>query len=190
MLLVAAAFSSHAEEELLRKAVGKGAYEMVYSQDENALWVATSQSRSQDKGGAIYRLEPTTLEVNQRIFNDIKPFGAAINTKIQTLWFGNTVNSSVTAIDAKTGTVKGRLVLDSRPQTESVRPLQPRELVTDETTNSVYITGIGQESAIWVVDGDSITLKSTIGGTGKLATGLALDSASKRLYVTNAMANY
>ncbi|STW07268.1 putative receptor [Klebsiella grimontii] len=36
---------------MLRKAVGKGAYEMAYSQQENALWVATSQSRSLDKGG-------------------------------------------------------------------------------------------------------------------------------------------
>jgi hypothetical protein len=34
---------------MLRKAVGKGAYEMAYSQQENALWVATSQSRSLDK---------------------------------------------------------------------------------------------------------------------------------------------
>jgi DNA-binding beta-propeller fold protein YncE len=47
---------------MLRKAVGKGAYEMAYSQQENALWVATSQSRSLDKGGIVYRLDPTTLE--------------------------------------------------------------------------------------------------------------------------------
>jgi hypothetical protein len=38
-------FTTQAAEELLRKAVGKGAYEMAYSQQENALWLATSQSR-------------------------------------------------------------------------------------------------------------------------------------------------
>ena len=185
-LLVASSLSTQAAEEMLRKAVGKGAYEMAYSQQENALWLATSQSRKLDKGGVVYRLDPVTLEVTQAIHNDLKPFGATINNTTQTLWFGNTVNSAVTAIDAKTGEVKGRLVLDDRKRTEEVRPLQPRELVADDATNTVYISGIGKESVIWVVDGGNIKLKTAIQNTGKMSTGLALDSEGKRLYTTNA----
>lgn len=185
-LLVASSFSTQAAEEKLRKAVGKGAYEMAYSQQENALWLATSQSRKLDKGGVVYRLDPVTLEVTKAIHNDLKPFGATINNTTQTLWFGNTVNSAVTAIDAKTGEVKGRLVLDDRKRTEEVRPLQPRELVADDATNTVYISGIGKESVIWVVDGENIKLKTAIQNTGKMSTGLALDSKGKRLYTTNA----
>ncbi|MDS1244817.1 YncE family protein [Escherichia coli] len=185
-LLVASSFSTQAAEEMLRKAVGKGAYEMAYSQQENALWLATSQSSKLDKGGVVYRLDPVTLEVTQAIHNDLKPFGATINNTTQTLWFGNTVNSAVTAIDAKTGEVKGRLVLDDRKRTEEVRPLQPRELVADDATNTVYISGIGKESVIWVVDGENIKLKTAIQNTGKMSTGLALDSKGKRLYTTNA----
>ncbi|EFU9155579.1 YncE family protein [Escherichia coli] len=185
-LLVASSFSTQAAEEMLRKAVGKGAYEMAYIQQENALWLATSQSRKLDKGGVVYRLDPVTLEVTQAIHNDLKPFGATINNTTQTLWFGNTVNSAVTAIDAKTGEVKGRLVLDDRKRTEEVRPLQPRELVADDDTNTVYISGIGKESVIWVVDGENIKLKTAIQNTGKMSTGLALDSKGKRLYTTNA----
>ncbi|CAM6479418.1 PQQ-binding-like beta-propeller repeat protein [Escherichia fergusonii] len=185
-LLVASSFSTQAAEEMLRKAVGKGAYEMAYSQQENALWLATSQSRKLDKGGVVYRLDPVTLAVTQAIHNDLKPFGATINNTTQTLWFGNTVNSAVTAIDAKTGEVKGRLVLDDRKRTEEVRPLQPRELVADDATNTVYISGIGKESVIWVVDGENIKLKTAIQNTGKMSTGLALDSKGKRLYTTNA----
>ncbi|HCC8223353.1 TPA: YncE family protein [Escherichia coli] len=185
-LLVASSFSTQAAEEMLRKAVGKGAYEMAYSQQENALWLATSQSRKLDKGGVVYRLDPVTLEVTQAIHNDLKPFGATINNTTQTLWFGNTVNSAVTAIDAKTGEEKGRLVLDDRKRTEEVRPLQPRELVADDATNTVYISGIGKESVIWVVDGENIKLKTAIQNTGKMSTGLALDSKGKRLYTTNA----
>ena len=185
-LLVASSFSTQAAEEMLRKAVGKGAYEMAYSQQENALWLATSQSRKLDKGGVVYRLDPVTLEVTQAIHNDLKPFGATINNTTQTLWFGNTVNSAVTAIDAKTGEVKGRLVLDDRKRTEEVHPLQPRELVADDATNTVYISGIGKESVIWVVDGGNIKLKTAIQNTGKMSTGLALDSEGKRLYTTNA----
>ena len=185
-LLVVSSFSTQAAEEMLRKAVGKGAYEMAYSQQENALWLATSQSRKLDKGGVVYRLDPVTLEVTQAIHNDLKPFGATSNNTTQTLWFGNTVNSAVTAIDAKTGEVKGRLVLDDRKRTEEVRPLQPRELVADDATNTVYISGIGKESVIWVVDGGNIKLKTAIQNTGKMSTGLALDSEGKRLYTTNA----
>lgn len=185
-LLVASSFSTQAAEEMLRKAVGKGAYEMAYSQQENALWLATSQSRKLDKDGVVYRLDPVTLEVTQAIHNDLKPFGATINNTTQTLWFGNTVNSAVTAIDAKTGEVKGRLVLDDRKRTEEVRPLQPRELVADDASNTVYISGIGKESVIWVVDGENIKLKTAIQNTGKMSTGLALDSKGKRLYTTNA----
>ncbi|EAC1831015.1 YncE family protein [Escherichia coli] len=185
-LLVVSSFSTQAAEEMLRKAVGKGAYEMAYSQQENALWLATSQNRKLDKGGVVYRLDPVTLEVTQAIHNDLKPFGATINNTTQTLWFGNTVNSAVTAIDAKTGEVKGRLVLDDRKRTEEVRPLQPRELVADDATNTVYISGIGKESVIWVVDGGNIKLKTAIQNTGKMSTGLALDSEGKRLYTTNA----
>ncbi|EPX2274384.1 PQQ-binding-like beta-propeller repeat protein [Escherichia coli] len=185
-LLVASSFSTQAAEEMLRKAVGKGAYEMAYSQQENALWLATSQSRKLDKGGVVYRLDPVTLEVTQAIHNDLKPFGATINNTTQTLWFGNTVNSAVTAIDAKTGEVKGRLVLDDRKRTEEVLPLQPRELVADDATNTVYISVIGKDSVIWVVDGENIKLKTAIQNTGKMSTGLALDSKGKRLYTTNA----
>lgn len=105
-LLVASSFSTLAAEDMLRKAVGKGAYEMAWSQQENALWLATSQSRKLDKGGVVYRLDPVTLEITQAIHNDLKPFGATINAATQTLWFGNTINSAVTAIDAKTGDVK------------------------------------------------------------------------------------
>lgn len=185
-MLFATAFSTQAAQEMLRKPVGMGAYEMAYSQSENALFVATSQSRSLDKGGVVYRLDPTTLDVTQRIHNDIKPFGAVINTKTNTLWFGNSVDGMVTALDARTSDVKGRVVLDPRPRSETVKPFQPRQLAVDEATNTVYVTGVGKESVIWVVDGNSMTLKTTIADTGARSTALALDAANKRLYTANA----
>ena len=185
-LLLAGTFQVHAAEEVLRKAVGKGAYEMAVSQQENALWVATSQSRKTDKGGIVYRLDPVTLDVTQAIHSDLKPFGATFDNATQTLWFGNTINGAVTAIDAKTGDVKGRLVLDGRQRSETVKPLQPRQLVADDASNTIYITGVGKESVIWVVDGATLKLKETIANTGTYSTGLALDAQAKRLYTTNA----
>nr|WP_246236003.1 YncE family protein [Acerihabitans arboris] len=185
-MLLAVTLQGRAEQAPLRKPVGKGAYEMAYSTQGNALYLATSQSRKLDKGGVVYRLDPTTLDITQIIHNDIKPFGAAINTRTDTLYFGNTVDGAVTAIDAKTGEVKGRLVLDGRKRAETVKPLAPRELVVDQDTDTVYIAGLGEASVIWAVDGTSLTLRATLADIGKLGTGLALDAAAKRLYVTNA----
>lgn len=183
-LLIAGTFTAHAED-MMRKPVDKGAYEMAFSQQENALWIATSLSRKMDKGGAVYRLDPATLEVTQVIHNDLKPFGAAIDNQHQLLWFGNTVNGSITAIDARTGDVKGRVQLDSRQRSDSVKPLAPRELVVDDKTNTVYITGVGKESVVWVVDGAALKLKTTIEGIGSRTTALALDSEAQRLYTLN-----
>ncbi|MBJ3816299.1 YncE family protein [Shimwellia pseudoproteus] len=179
-------FSAVAADAMLRSPVAKGAYEMAYSPAENALFVATSGSRKGDVGGVVYQLDPQTLAVTKTIHNDLKPFGATINTKTNTLWFGNTLNSTLTAIDAATGAVKGRLVLDGRQRTETVRPLAPRELTVDEATNTVYMGGLGPDSVVWVVDGATLKLRNTISGLGKMNTGLALDSAAKRLYTSNA----
>ncbi|MGY5957041.1 YncE family protein [Kosakonia sp. BK9b] len=184
-LLLAGSFTTHAAEEMLRKAVGKGAYEMAFSQQENALWLATAQSRKTDKGGVVYRLDPATLNITQAIHSDLKPYGATLNSRTQTLWFGNTTNGAITAIDAKTGEIKGRVVLDARQRSETVKPLSPRELVVDENTNTVYVTGVGKESVVWVVDGAAMKLKTTLTNTGTYSTGLAIDSAAKRLYTTN-----
>ncbi|MFK3659096.1 YncE family protein [Scandinavium sp. NPDC088450] len=185
-LLLAGTFNVQAADDMLRKAVGKGVYEMALNSQENALWVATSQSRKTDKGGVVYRLDPQTLDITLAVHSDLKPFGATINNQAQTLWFGNTTNGTITAIDAKTGDVKGRVVLDSRQRSKTVKPLQPRELAVDEKTNSVYITGVGKESVVWVVDGATLKLKTTISGTGNRSTALALDNDAQRLYTVSA----
>lgn len=186
IFLCSIALTARAEPELLRKAVGKGAYEMAYSPNENALYLATSQSRKLDSGGIIYRLDPQTLDIKQLIHNDIKPFGAAINAQNDTLYFSNTTSQTVTAIDAKTGEVNARLVLDPRKRADTVKPLAPRQLAFDTTTDTLYITGSGDSSVVWVINGKDLTLRTTITDTGKSGTGLALDASANRLYVTNA----
>ncbi|WP_369790253.1 YncE family protein [Rouxiella sp. WC2420] len=168
-----------------RKAVDKGVYELAYSADQKALFVASSQGR-QDKSGALYRLDPSSLAVSQSIKTNLKPFGVALNSKTDTVFLGNTTSSAVTSVDAKTNKVLQELVLDNRPRTEKERPLAPRELVVDEATNTLYVGGLGKESVIWVVDGANLTLRHTIEGVGKMATGLAIDAKASRLYITNA----
>lgn len=188
LLLATALFSASgwlaAQAEDLNQAVGKGVYELAVSPKDNALFVATAQNSSGD-GGTVFRLDPATLAVQQSINTELKSFGAAINPQTNVLYIGNTVNGSVTAIDASSGKVLNTLVLDSRKRSETVRPLQPRQVAVDAKTNRVYITGLGPQSVVWVVDGSTLKLVSTIPNTGKMGTGLAVDSDAQKVYVTN-----
>lgn len=188
LLLATALFSASGwlavQAEDLNQAVGKGVYELAVSPKDNALFVATAQNSSGD-GGTVFRLDPATLAVQQSINTELKSFGAAINPQTNVLYIGNTVNGSVTAIDASSGKVLYTLVLDSRKRSETVRPLQPRQVAVDAKTNRVYITGLGPQSVVWVVDGSTLKLVSTIPNTGKMGTGLAVDSDAQKVYVTN-----
>lgn len=188
LLLATALFSASGwlavQAEDLNQAVGKGVYELAVSPNDNALFVATAQNSSGD-GGTVFRLDPATLAVQQSINTELKSFGAAINSQTNVLYIGNTVNGSVTAIDASSGKVLNTLVLDSRKRSETVRPLQPRQVAVDAKTNRVYITGLGPQSVVWVVDGSTLKLVSTIPNTGKMGTGLAVDSDAQKVYVTN-----
>ncbi|MGC0822788.1 YncE family protein [Pantoea agglomerans] len=188
LLLATALFSASGwlavQAEDLNQAVGKGVYELAVSPKDNALFVATAQNSS-GNGGTVFRLDPATLAVQQSINTELKSFGAAINPQTNVLYIGNTVNGSVTAIDASSGKVLNTLVLDSRKRSETVRPLQPRQVAVDAKTNRVYITGLGPQSVVWVVDGSTLKLVSTIPNTGKMGTGLAVDSDAQKVYVTN-----
>lgn len=168
----------------LTQPIGKGAYELAVSQKDNTLFLATTHSPD-GQGGTVFRLDPQNLAVKQAIPTALKPFGAAINPQTNILYFGNTVNGALTAVDASSGKVLNTLVLDGRKRSEHVRPMQPREVAVDAKTDRVYVTGLGPESVVWVVEGKTLRLISTVPNTGKMGTGLAIDSAAQKVYVTN-----
>jgi len=188
LMLATALFSASGllavQADELNQPIGKGVYELAFSPKDNAVFVATSQN-SNGNGGTVFRLDPTTLAVQQSINSDLKAFGAAINPQTNVLYVGNTVEGSLTAIDASSGKVRNSLLLDGRKRSETVRPLQPRQVAVDVKTNRVYVTGLGPQSVVWVVDGSTLQLISTVPNTGKMATGLAVDSAAQKVYVTN-----
>jgi DNA-binding beta-propeller fold protein YncE len=209
LLLSSVAISGFAESNLIRKPVAVGAYEMVYDQGHHSLFIATTQNRNEE-GGVVYELDAKTLEVIKAIKTAQKPFGAAINNRTHTAYFGGSIDGSLIAVDMDSGKVKNTLTLvpqsharekaagehaapagkkgaDEMKKRDDHRPPAPRELTVDEQTNTVYVSGVNRDdSVLWIVDGDSMTLKSTLHGLGKLNTGLALDSSSHRLYTSNA----
>ena len=190
LLLATALFSTSAviaaETQPFNQAIAKGAYELAYSNSDNALFLASAKSTTSENGGTVYRLDPQDLAVKQTINTDLPVFAAAINQKTNVLYLGNTRDAALTAVDATSGKVLNTLVLDGRKRGENVRPLQPRQVAVDAATNRVYITGLGEQSVVWIVDGTTLKLISTVPNTGKMGTGLAIDSAAQKLYVTNA----
>jgi len=165
LLLATALFSTFAvmaaESQPLNQAIAKGAYELAYSNSDNALFLASAKSTTSENGGTVYRLDPQNLAVKQTINTDLPVFAAAINQKTNVLYLGNTRDAALTAVDATSGKVLNTLVLDGRKRGESVRPLQPRQVAVDAATNRVYITGLGEQSVVWVVDGTTLKLIST-----------------------------
>lgn len=188
LLLVTALFSSSVfaqTAQVLTQPLSKGVYELAYGYDQQQLYVASAGGR-QDKGGAVYVLNPQDLTTKQVISEPLKPFGMAIDEQTHTLYTGNTRDGAVTAIDLQTNKVIAQQVVEPRQRTESFRPPQVREIAVDPLTHSVYVSGVGEQSVVWVLDGKTLKVVKTITDIGKMATGLAIDAPRHTLYVSNA----
>lgn len=187
LLLSAALFSAGCFAQtasMTHQPVGKGIYELAYSSQEKALFVAGSGARD-EAGGTLYRLDPQSLAVTRSFSNEHKPFGVTLSPDGDVLYVGNSREGAVTAIDTRTGRELHHLVLDGRQRSDTVKPLQIREMALDSATQRLYVPGVGADSVVWVLDASKLTLLETIKHTGKIATGLALDSKNHRLYVSN-----
>jgi YVTN family beta-propeller protein len=116
------------------------------------------------------------------------PFSLAINHTTQKLYAADTANGQVGVYAIDSGK-EVALIKSSGKESNRLR-----QIVVDETSNMIYISTvggserngkIGPESAIWVIDGKTDTLKSVITDPVKTATGLAIDTDNQRLYVSD-----
>lgn len=178
-LALAFGFSAGAQSVAkTEKVPAAGLYELAVSEKTGAVYVAAAGSRTAP-GGKILKLDPATLAVVDSIsLKDTPPFGVGINNKTQTLYTSNTRTNSVSAIDLKSGKVLATI-------TNGKEKSHTREIRVDEAKNLVYVTDVGGESAIWVIDGKTNKFSHLIENTGKSTTGLALDPSGKTIYVTN-----
>ncbi|MCD9030679.1 YncE family protein [Luteimonas sp. Y-2-2-4F] len=166
-----------------RRELARGVYEARYSRAANALFVASSEAVPNVKGGALYRLDPQTLETTGLTHTDGRNFGLAVDADGATLYATNSVDSGITAFDAATGEVKGRLRFEERASDGS--RYGPRQVIHDPATGTLYVGGVGDPGVIWVVDAATLTLRTTIQNAGKWVTGLLLDRDAGRLYAAN-----
>ncbi|WP_445619431.1 YncE family protein [Kushneria sp. Sum13] len=179
-----------------QKDVARGLYELVFSPSQQSIYVAAtggfgkgaSDNYGEGEGGSIYRLDPQTLEIKDTIKLDQKPFGLALNEKTHTLFVGHTLDQSVTAINLDDNSTR-HLALATRAEKAEAKKNDvfgpnPRQLSVDEQSNTLYVTGVGDKSVLWVINGEDLTLTDTIEGFGTWATGLAVDHDAERIYVS------
>lgn len=155
-----------------------GVYEVAASPSTGVVYVASAGSRGAG-GAVITALNGRTLEVIKTYDVAAAPaYGVGLNDKTQTLYTTNSANSSMSAIDLKSGTVTS-ISSDVDPKAHL------REVVADETTNTIYAASYATPGTIWVIDGKTNKISQVIQNVGNGTSGLVLDTAGKRLFATN-----
>ncbi|HMR19649.1 MAG TPA: YncE family protein [Sphingobacterium sp.] len=177
--LLAISSQSVSAQEVERSApVGRGIYEAVFSAADGHLYVTGAGSRTAP-GGALYRVDPANLQVVDSILlREDPPYGIGINNKTQTAYTTNTRTNSVSAVDLSTG----KLIATFNHGGEKSHT---REVLVDEKKNVVYVTDVGKESSIWVIDGKTNTFSHAIENIGPTTTGLTFAGSKDKIYVTN-----
>lgn len=157
---------------------GTGIYEAVISNNDGHIYVTAAGSRN-TPGGAIYKLDPTSLSIVDSIsLKDNPPFGIAINNNTQTVYTTNTRSNSVSAVDIRSGKLLATI-------THGGEKSHTREVLVDEKNNLIYVSDVGDPSSIWVIDGKTNKYLHSLENIGKTITGMVFAPGNNNvLYVT------
>ncbi|ROR18179.1 DNA-binding beta-propeller fold protein YncE [Comamonas sp. BIGb0124] len=173
-----------------RRAVGQGLYELAYSPRQNAVFVASTGGFGADAAPArILRLDPATLAVQAEIQLPNRGFGVILDDAANRLYVGNSSEASITVVDTAANRVSHVITLAEKTVGADGKAKAPhsfRELVLDTARHRLYAPGMSMaDSALYVVDTRSQKVEKVVPGLGQLATGVALDAAGNRLFVSN-----
>ena len=173
--------SAPAAENLTKRDLADGLYEMALSPKGDALYVASSEGFKDVQGGAVYKLDPTTLKTLGLTYTDLKDFGAALSDDGSTLFVTNSLDGGISAINTADGKVKKRLLFPER--NEKGLPYGARQILMHN--NTLYVGAVADPALIWVVDANTLKLKTRIKNTGKWMTGFHYSESTGRIYVAN-----
>lgn len=169
------------QSDLIQRELAPGLYEMAYSVTAGDLYVASAQGFNSANGGVIYRLDPRTLATRHETHTDLKNFGVAQNADGSAIYLTNTVDGGITKVDGKSGKVQQRLMFKDR--SKKGEPLGSREVLYHE--GLLYVGGVGDPGVIWVVDAETLALKTTIKNAGKWVTGIIWSPLTDKIYAAS-----
>ena len=191
---VAAAAAPSATPQVHREALAQGLYELAYSPRQDALFVASAGGRGEGAAPArILRLDPATLAVRSETPLERKGFGLVLDDAADRLYIGNTVDGSITVMDTASGKVLGTVQLVQKvtmtgPDGKETQryPHSFREMVLDTKQGRLFAPGLGNDdSSLYVVDTKTLKVEKVLPGFGFVATGITLDAAAGKVYVSN-----
>ncbi|MGB6103236.1 MAG: YncE family protein [Pusillimonas sp.] len=176
---------------MLRQDAFKGIYEVAVSADAASVFVATINGFDKQNAGFIQRLDARSLQLLQTIQVPHRSFALGLNRVTNTLYVGNTMEGSLSVVDAASGMVKGVIQLATPVKNDKGEESMPhtRKVIVDEAHNRVFVTSPGQPGLIWIADGASNTLTHTITSDGIWTAGAAYDAQANRLYVSQGGVN-
>jgi len=175
----AATATTPVQQAVLRRDLAPGLYELVVA--EGDVFVASAGgSFKADEGGAIYRLDPDTLDTKAVIQTERKPYGLAYDARTDTLYAGNTLNGRVQAIDLKAGQAADYPL--GRPKAKGGFE-HVRQIVLDEAGARMFVTNPDKAGKVWIVDLKRGAILHVLSGISKWPTGAAYDPVANRLYV-------
>lgn len=155
-----------------------GAYELVHWAGEGLLFVASVPSFDKGTPGFVHVLDADDLSPIRRIQLPRRPFALALDRSTGRLYAGNTLDGSLTVIDARGGQILDTIQL-GQPVDEGFEHTRMIEL--DEEKGLAFVTSPGQQGVSWIVDTKSGELLHRIEG-GLWTAGAAHDAGAGRFY--------
>ncbi|MEF9600933.1 hypothetical protein O4J55_00895 [Paracoccus sp. PXZ] len=157
-----------------------GAYEVVHWAGEGLVFVASTPSFDKGTAGFIHVLDATDLRPIRQIQLPRRPFALALDRSTGRLYAGNTLDGSLTVIDARGGQVLDTIQL-GQPEGEGFE--HTRMIVLDEEKGLAFVTSPGQKGVTWIVDTKAGKLAHRIEG-GLWTAGAAYDGGAGRFYAS------
>ncbi|MDA7415758.1 YncE family protein [Xenophilus arseniciresistens] len=176
--------------QIQRAAVAPAVYEIAYSARQNTVFVASAGGFGENAPASkLLRLDPATLAVKGELALPLRGFGLALDDAANRLYIGNTTQGSITVVDTATNQViKTIEMMDKVKGADGKEKYEHhfRELVIDSANQRVYAPGLSSDgSALYVLNTRTLTREKVIPGFGQVATGIALDAANNRLFISN-----
>lgn len=170
----------------LQNQVGPGVYELAYSPSQQAVYAAVAGGFKDDAPpSSVVRLDAATLQEQSRLLLPYRAFGLALDDEKGRLYVGHSLQGRISVVD----TARNRrlhTVQLSRPRPDGKRYEHDlRGLILDKANSQLFVPGLSAgDSVLFVLDSDTLVLKKTIPNLGMYPTGLALDEAGQRLFVS------
>ncbi|MGK3124230.1 YncE family protein [Candidatus Pantoea formicae] len=196
----------------VREALAPALVELAFSPKQNALFVSAPDWKQEDKS-RVLRLNPLTLKAEATIAQKVKAFGVALDDSHNRLYVSQGFNGAVGVVDIERNQPLVDIPLQPKINLAAayrdagiggqrlaylLEELQRfgisddylykvREVKYDAPSGRLFLPGLGYgvDSVLFVVDTRKLQLEKVIPGFGFYATGIAIDEAGRRVFVSN-----